>query len=139
MRERFGVTPTLPTVDDVTRHTALVQPNPPHGLTFAEGIRLANALGFPAKYVQPMTEALIVNHLDAGQPVIVLLDYSVYNPTGAHIAHILVVSGHSDIEFMTQDPYLRGANVPILRAKLMQAMASSPGNSVGYQGLFLSV
>ena len=136
----YGLVPSLPTVDDLTQHSRLAQPDPPHGLRLdTDGVQLANALGFRAAYVQPMTEGLIVSYLSGGTPVIVLLDYSVYNPTGAHIAHILVVSGYSDTEFMTLDPYLRGANVAISRTKLMQAMASSPGNSVGYQGMFLAV
>ena len=130
--------PSVPTVDDLVKYTRLSNPNPPKGLDFADVDTLAKQTGFDVDYIQPMTTEKIVAYLDKGKPVSVLVDYSVYNPTGSKIAHEVAVIGYSDNAFLTHDPYLLGANVTITKAKLAEAMKSSPGNAVGYQGFVLS-
>ena len=138
-RQQGLLVPIVPSVDDLIKYTPLGQPNPPKGLTFAQGIALARLLGFPAAYVQPVTESALTRILDAGSPIAVLLDYSAYNPSGAKIAHILVVHSYDAEYFWTHDPYLLGANVKLKRVQLMAAMKSSPGNSIGFQGMVLAV
>jgi hypothetical protein len=131
-------TPSLPTVDDLEKYTPLALPNPPHGLTFADIATLAGKLGFATQYIQPISMADITRYLDADKPVMCLLDYSVYSPGAAKIAHLLIVKGYSDTDFNTADPYLRGDNVRISKAQLSAAMASSPGNALGFQALILT-
>lgn len=137
-QETLKRVPSVPTVDDLVKYTRLSNPTPPKGLDFADVDTLAKQTGFDVDYVQPMTTEKIVAYLDQGKPVSVLVDYSKYNPAGAAIAHEVAVIGYSDNAFLTHDPYLLGSNVTITKAKLAEAMKSSPGNSVGFQGFVLS-
>ena len=130
--------PTVPTVDDLVKYTRLSNPTPPKGLDFADVDALAKQTGFDVDYIQPMTNEKIVGYLNKGKPVSVLVDYSRLNPNGAAIAHEVAVIGYSDNAFLLHDPYLMGANVTVTKAKLEDAMRSSPGNSVGFQGFILS-
>lgn len=131
--------PSVPTVDDLEKYTPMGLPNPPSGLTFPQIGDLATRMGFPTQFVQPMSVDKIVEILNLNKPVMVLMDYSVYYPASYPLAHILVVSGYNSASFLTQDPYLRGANITVSRTTLDAAMKASPGNSVGYQGLYLNV
>lgn len=137
-QETLKRVPSVPTVDDLVKYTRLSNPTPPKGLDFADVDTLAKQTGFDVDYVQPMTNEKIVAYLDQGKPVSVLVDYSKYNPSGAAIAHEIAVIGYSDNAFLTHDPYLLGSNVTITKTKLAEAMKSSPGNSVGFQGFVLS-
>src|SRR5262249_19822626 len=93
--------PSVPSVDDLERRSPLAQPNPPLGLTFPQIDALAVLTGFHTKYVQPATLDIIRKMLDGGNPVAVLLDYSVYYPASKPLAHILVVTGYNATQFMT--------------------------------------
>lgn len=132
--------PSLPTVDMLIPFTALNDRPPPNGLTFAQIGALARQLGFQTTYRQPLTPDEIARLLHEGKPVIVLVDYSVYNPAAnAKIAHLTVVKGYNSAAFLTHDSYLAGADYRIAREQLSAAMKSSPGNVQPYQGMTLSV
>lgn len=133
-----GIVPTVPTVDDLEQYTPLNGNPALKGLTFAQIGDLAKRTGFRLQYTQPLSAEAITGFLRDGKPVMVLLDYSVYAPGKARIAHILVVSGYNATDFLTQDPYQLGSNVNVSQAQFMQAMAGSPGNGVGFQGAVLA-
>lgn len=132
--------PSVPAVDDLVSYTALVQNPPPKGLTFAQLEQLAAKLGFKTLYQQPMAADAIATFLREGKPAMVLVDYLKYAPSAnSQIAHLCIVSGYNSTSFLTQDPYLMGANYKVSRQQLEDAMRSSPGNTVGFQGMVLAV
>lgn len=137
MKRKGFLQPDLPTVDDVSRHTALVKPNPPNGLTIGDVIAIGKRYGVECEYVQPMTTEAIIDYLDAGKPVMCLVDYSKFNPSGEKISHYVTVLGYSANAFLCHDSYLLGANVTIPQAQLATAMLITPGNSIGRQSMVL--
>lgn len=140
IKAHTGIAATLPTVDEMVRHTALAQPNPPNGLTFAQIDQLSRALGYATEVRAPLPLADILRYIGVDwQPVMVLVDYSVFNPGAAKIAHLCVVKGYSDTHVLCADPYLRGDNYAIPRSQLEAAMANTPGNSPMPQGLVLAL
>lgn len=139
MKQHALVVPSLPSVDDLFKYTALAKTPPPIGLTFLQLELLARQLGFPTKYTQPATMDWITQQLRDDQPVMVLVDYAVFYPSaGQKIAHLAIVSAYNSTHFLTQDPYLAGANYRISRAQLENAMRSSPGNNLGFQAMTLA-
>lgn len=139
MVARGLVAADLPPVDDLVPYTALANNPPPKGLTFAQIGALSKQLGYLTQYIQPLTEAQLISFLDAGTPVMVLVSYMVFNPGHGNFAHIAVVSGYSPTQFLCQNPYDNGRDYALPRAQLMQAMSSSPGNSIGYQAMTLTL
>lgn len=138
---RHGLSvPSVPTVDDLYKYTALANQPPPSGLTFAQLEQLAAKLGYRAAYTQPATMDWIVQQLRDDKPVMVLVDYSVFNPSaGQKIAHLAIVKGYNSAAFLCSDPYLAWSDYRISRAQLEDAMRSSPGNNLGFQALTLAV
>jgi len=142
MVHRFGLLePTLPTVDDLEKYTVLAQPNPPKGLTFAQLLTLAKQIGFSSRYLSPLTMEKLIDLLDTEEmPVMVLVDYSLFNPSAnAKIAHLCIIKGFNETEFLCHDPYLGGADYRISRVQLDAAMKTVPGNAGSYQGMVLAV
>lgn len=145
MQERFYfashglLTPTVPSVDDLVPYTPLALPNPPHGLTFTDIIFLARQTGFTALYQSGLIADKLTALLDAGKPVMALVDYSLFNPvSGSSISHLCIVKGYSASYFNCHDPYKLGANYRILKSQLDAAMKAVPQNSGSYQGLVIA-
>lgn len=130
--------PSVPTVDDLTKYTRLVQQPPPSGLLFADVDALAKLTGFDLDYVQPARIETIIDLLDTGKPVSVLVDYSKVNTAHKPIAHEMLVIGYSDTAFLVHDPYVLKANVTVPQAQLETAMKTTPGNSAQYQAMILN-
>lgn len=137
MKSRGFLVPDVPTVDDIIPYTPLGA-NPAGLLNFTDLTALAKRLGFTAVYKSGLTPDALRRQLDTNTPVMVLLDYSVYYLAGAKIPHLLVVSGYDGDEFITQDPYLRGANVRVSAATLEAAMTTVPMNTGSGQGMVLA-
>lgn len=131
-----GRLPTLPTVDDVARHSRLASGS--RFLNFTDADILSTALGYQATYRRPLMTSDIVSLIDRNHPVIVLVDYARYNPGNGSFPHFALVKGYSQNYFLTHDPYLAGANLKISREALDAAMKTVPENTLSYQGLTIA-
>lgn len=139
IRKKTGITPLYPSVDDLTKRTALGLPQPPRYLTINQGIALAHQMGFPFSYTSGLTPVKIRELLDADILPVCLVDYDIFYPKDTfNGAHFVVPIGYNDEYFLVHDPYNAGKNYVISVAHLEAAMRKVPDNAGSFQGLVMT-
>jgi hypothetical protein len=123
------------TVDRLVNDTPLAHKDAP--LTLSAVSNLLEAYGLNPKIMRPLNSDAIVKSIDDARPCILLVNYR-HIGTG-NFGHYVVAHGYSENNFWIHDPYKEGANKPVSREKLEQALTDvSDFAAFPYQGIVAS-
>lgn len=132
-----GVTPTIPTVDDVVAKTALPGKPKGFGLNVTDMLNFGRALGLEFEYIQPMNLAAIKRYLDDGRCPICVVGYDDFNPNDPFDgSHWVTVDGYGATSIKAQDSYTGGPNVILPNEQFDKALRNT-GNELDYIGIVL--
>lgn len=93
------------TVDGLAVHTRLV--NRDKGLLPSDLIQILNLKQVSAYAVHDLSLDALKQQIDAGKPVILLVNYKHFQ--GKAFGHYVTLIGYEGDDFIVHDPYLRGA------------------------------
>jgi hypothetical protein len=100
-------------------------------------------LGVQHQYSNALTPDAIIQELDKGRPVLILLNYKYVRTGSKRLGHYLLVRGYTENSFIVNDSYLEGEGHRMTRAELQSALTDlknedgSSFASLPYQGIKL--
>lgn len=133
----YGAMPLL-TIDNIFHLTPLKDRDDP--LTMAQLADILKQVNVPYQYSRDLTPANIRTQLRSGKPVLVLINYKVFDST-KHFGHYAIVVGLTENGgFVVNDPYLKGEGYQLSEEQLIDGMTDVAGfASIPNQGYILTI